>query len=179
MKVQVVICTVRSLAQMFRHSKRWLWKPNWVSIRWESKCFSSCFDSSIQSRRCLRWEGIVYFNRTNSDFPSSCEWYHTEILQSIHLPSTIIRSIHKGFPRPLWQNINNIDRDGMATMQSLNVKSLRNLYDLALHLVQTQISCLATASTFIDVYDRNGIHHSIKSAERQRRCQSVEATKVF
>ena len=39
-------------------------------------------------------------------------------------------------------------------MQSLNVKSLRNLYDLALHLVQTQISCLATANTFIDVYDR-------------------------
>ena len=56
---------------------------------------------------------------------------------------------------------------------------IRNLYDLALHLVQTQISCLATASTFIYVYDRNGIHHSIKSAERQTRCQSVEATKMF
>ena len=67
----------------------------------------------------------------------------------------------------------------MASMQSLNVKSLSSLDDLALHLVQTQISCLATASTFIDVYDRNGIHHSIKSAERQRQCQSAEATNVF
>ena len=31
----------------------------------------------------------------------------------------------------------------------------------------------------MDVYDRYDIQHSIKSAERQRRCQTAEATKVF
>jgi len=80
---------------------------------------------------------------------------------------------------PFDRSSTTLIRDGMATMQSLNVKTLRTFGDLALHLIQSQIYCLEKASTVVDVYDRYDIQHSIKSAERQRRCQTAEATKVF
>ena len=70
-------------------------------------------------------------------------------------------------------------RDGMALLQSVDVKKYRNFGELAMDFVRHQVASFQFASMVADIFDRYDIKNSIKSAERERRSKSFFTAKVF
>ena len=70
-------------------------------------------------------------------------------------------------------------RDGMALLQSVDVKKYRNFGELAMDFVRHQVASFQFVSMVADIFDRYDIKNSIKSAERERRSKSFFTTKVF
>ncbi len=70
-------------------------------------------------------------------------------------------------------------QDGMALLQSMNVKAFKTFGDLAEHFIKCQQQCFPSAATVVGVFDRYDKKLSIKSAERDRRSSSFGDHKVF
>jgi hypothetical protein len=69
-------------------------------------------------------------------------------------------------------------QDGMALLQSMNVKAFKTFGDLAEHFIKCQQQCFPSAATVVGVFDRYDKKLSIKSAERDRRSSSLGDHKV-
>ena len=70
-------------------------------------------------------------------------------------------------------------RDGMALIQSLDVKKCKTFGDLAKQFIQFQIYCFSSVSCVVDVFDKYDFEQSIQSAERDRSSSFCGSRKVF
>lgn len=90
------------------------------------------------------------------------------------------REICPSFNLPAFDpSLTVVIRDGMAIIQSLDVKRFSSFGDL-LNFYLKQLSTLfQSASTIVDVFDRYDIPDSIKSTERERRSQAAGGHRVY
>ena len=90
------------------------------------------------------------------------------------------REICPSFNLPTFDpSLTVVIRDGMAIIQSLDVKRFSSFGDLLNFFLKQLSTLFQSASTIVDVFDRYDITDSIKSAERERRSQAAGGHRVY
>lgn len=92
------------------------------------------------------------------------------------LESEVSKNIIYDQLEPFERSSTVLIRDGMALLQSVNIKTFRTFGEFVLGYMKTQLSCFTRAGCVVDIFDRYDVEQSIKSAERDRRCRAAKTT---